>query len=423
MKKIISTFSILIFIFHFSFAQTPISNLFTKSTSNAIASDELKRSVNGITSGQILTINSALTNQIYLQKDNYELVIPTQSGDLVVELMPANITSADFKVMTPAGEYKMDLPTFYHGKIKGGKKSFVALTVTNNSIEGLIQGEKINLTLGKLKNQKEDFHIVYNTDEIQNSTPICAGEVVRKANLVSGPSTNSQTSAATCRAVEIYLEADYKMYQDWGNSVNNVVNTMTSIFNNVSQLYDNEGVNLVISTLFVWNTPDPYQSATGTSNMLDLLDTYWNGKANNFDGDIVHLVSTKNLGGGVAYYYTGPSVFNGMTSRAVFFNGCGKDAAKGLSTGLSNSVQNIPTYSWNVSVIAHEIGHNFGLPHTHNCTWSDGTTTGAIDNCGPTYGNGVTYEGGTCVGPTPTNGGTIMSYCHLLGARELAFKD
>jgi hypothetical protein len=76
-----------------------------------------------------------------------------------------------------------------------------------------------------------------------------------------------------------------------------------------------------------------------------------------------------------------------------------------------------------VEVIAHEIGHNFGLPHTHNCTWSDGTTTGAIDNCGHNYGNGVTYEDGTCVGPTPTNGGTIMSYCHLVSGIGINFSN
>ena len=420
MKRIFSTVVLVAFIVNFSFSQAQLQGLFSKTTSSAITSDELKTSVNRISSGQILTMNSALNTQIYLQEDNYEVVIPTKGGDLVLELSPAIITSADFKVMTPSGEYKMDLPTFYHGKIKGEKKSFVALTVTKNSIEGLIQNDKINLTLGKIRNQKEDFHIVYNTSEIENTTPICAGEVIRSANLAPGQVPQNQTSAATCRAVEVYLEADYEMFQDWGNSVPTVVNTMTAIFNNVSQLYDNEGVNLVISTLFVWNTPDPYLSATGTSQMLGLLDSYWEGNSNNFDGDIVHLVSTKNLGGGVAYLLSGSSVFNGMTSRAVFAN-CGKGAAKGLSTSLSSTVQHIPTYSWNVEVIAHEIGHNFGLPHTHNCSWSDGINpAGPIDNCGPTAG----YDEGCTNGADPgSTGGTIMSYCHLVGGVGIKFSN
>ncbi|MFT5885379.1 MAG: hypothetical protein ACI9IP_001839 [Arcticibacterium sp.] len=94
-----------------------------------------------------------------------------------------------------------------------------------------------------------------------------------------------------------------------------------------------------------------------------------------------------------------------MATRAVFA-GCQKDIAKGMSGSITNSVTNVPTYSWNVEVIAHEIGHNFGLPHTQSCTWSDGTTTGPLDNCYP-------VEGECDPGPAPTNGGTIMSYCHL----------
>ncbi|MBK9508902.1 MAG: hypothetical protein IPO04_05200 [Cytophagaceae bacterium] len=75
-----------------------------------------------------------------------------------------------------------------------------------------------------------------------------------------------------------------------------------------------------------------------------------------------------------------------MQARAVFGN-CSKNYAKGLSTSLSSTVNNIPTFSWNVEVMTHEIGHNFGLPHTHNCSWSDGVNPpNAIDNCGPTAG-------------------------------------
>ncbi len=52
--------------------------------------------------------------------------------------------------------------------------------------------------------------------------------------------------------------------------------------------------------------------------------------------------------------------------------------------------------------MTHEIGHNIGSPHTQSCSWQGG----ALDNCYP-------VEGSCNPGPPPTNGGTIMSYCHL----------
>ena len=406
MKRILFTLSLFVVFNNFSIGQTRILNLFSKTNTNTVNSTELKSSINKISSAQVLTLDKSINNQIYLLKDNFELTVPTKNGDLIIDLSPATIISPDFKVMTPSGEYKMDLPSFFRGKIKGEKKSFVAITVTKNSIEGLIQNDKINLTLGKLKSDLEEFHIIYNTNEITNENPICAGEVpvIEQEKLPAGFENN--ISATTCRALEVYLEADYQMFVDWGKNVQNVVNPMTAIFNNVAALFDNSGVNLVISKIYVWTIPDPYLSATSAGGALSLVDSYWDDKGNTFDGDLVHFVTTKGLGGGVAYLSGGTSVFNGMTQRSVFAS-CGKGAAKGVSSGISNFVQNIPSYSWSVNEIAHEIGHNFGLPHTHSCTWSDGITTGAIDNC---YG----VEGSCSPGPDPgIAGGTIMSYCHI----------
>nr|MBN2278466.1 thrombospondin type 3 repeat-containing protein [candidate division Zixibacteria bacterium] len=48
-------------------------------------------------------------------------------------------------------------------------------------------------------------------------------------------------------------------------------------------------------------------------------------------------------------------------------------------------------YNWDIKVMAHEMGHNFGAPHTHDAEWFDPT----IDDCG----NGIPSRG------------TIMSYC------------
>ncbi|MBK6342034.1 MAG: fibronectin type III domain-containing protein [Flavobacteriales bacterium] len=75
--------------------------------------------------------------------------------------------------------------------------------------------------------------------------------------------------------------------------------------------------------------------------------------------------------------------------------------------------QNVPTYSWSVNVVTHELGHNLGSPHTHGCVWNGNNT--AIDGCGPAAGYG---EGICASGPLPPAGvgGTIMSYCHLVSS-------
>ena len=145
----------------------------------------------------------------------------------------------------------------------------------------------------------------------------------------------------------------------------------------VRVLYQNENIATEISEILVWTSPDPYPSSS-SSAALNAFQSRLNG---NYNGDLAHLVSSVNANnGGVAYVDALCAPFYGIAY-----------------SNIGRTYSEFPTYSWTVSVVTHEMGHNLGSPHTQSCSWPGG----ALDNCYPTEGNCAS-------GPAPINGGTIM---------------
>jgi hypothetical protein len=177
---------------------------------------------------------------------------------------------------------------------------------------------------------------------------------------------------------QVYIECDYALYQNKG-SVANVNNWISAVYNNVAALYANEQITTQISTTYVWTSADPY-SKTSSSTAL----TQFRNMRPSVNGDLAHLAALGgNNIGGVAWV-------DALCSSYKY-----------AYSNIQSSYQNVPTY-WTVEVMTHEMGHNLGSPHTQSCSWSGG----ALDNC-------YTTEGGCPPSTPPTNGGTIMSYCHL----------
>ena len=141
----------------------------------------------------------------------------------------------------------------------------------------------------------------------------------------------------------------------------------------------------------IWTTPDNYDRHSQGNK----LSQFKNNMSGGFDGDIAHLISFDG-GGGIAYL----DVL------------CCKAYAVGCS-GLEDSYKKAPTFSWTIEVLAHEIGHQVGMDHTHACVWGPNKNQ-AIDCCGANAGYNECSA--TCNAPSePVDGGTIMSYCHLTG--------
>lgn len=282
-------------------------------------------------------------------------------------------------VKTPASRH-------FTGKIKGEELSSVSISLYDDEITGVLRLPYNTYNLGKLRD-KNARHILYHAE---SSTGIQDFECETIGDRKIRDSHHySQKSANNCStAVEIYYECDYDMYTTFGSS-SAVSGYVTSMFTEISNIYSNENVPMLISQIVVWTGNDPYaDNSSGISDFSNELNN------TGFAGDLAQLLTND------------PGSHGGI---AFVDELCGNNPYSYCD--IINTTNPYPTYSWDVQVSAHELGHNFGSVHTHDCAWGPNGNE-QIDDCG-----NLPTGGGSCYDPAnpiiPSNGGTIMSYCHL----------
>ncbi|MFT6808126.1 MAG: hypothetical protein ACJA01_001350 [Saprospiraceae bacterium] len=163
-------------------------------------------------------------------------------------------------------------------------------------------------------------------------------------------------------------------------------------------VYAAETITMSLSKTFVWTSnaaPYPYT----TDDLTDagkILTRFGERIKNNLTGNLAHFITTVNTGQtlGIAWTDVLCFAYNGVPQHAGPY---------GVTADLGTS-QAFPDNSQDVVTFAHELGHNIGSPHTHDCEW--GPNNLAIDNC-------VATEANNCGLVTPLEQtGTIMSYCN-----------
>jgi hypothetical protein len=354
--------------------------------------------------GATLKINPNTLNQLCKQRPlalSLKLPLAKEGNFLQVDLVRVDLTTADFKVRTSEGnELSYSPGVHYRGILHGQENASVALSFFEDDVIGMIGNQETsNWVLGKLDDpQFRNTYALYKEEDLKvEQTFSCgAAEVSKEIRTIEQKQGELRAVTPVNKIVKVYLECEYDLVLEKGGAAG-ATNFITGIFNIVSMLYQNEGITTVVSEIFTWTTQDTYPT-TSTSSAL----VAFRSARSSFNGNIAHLVSRgKPTGGGVAYV---PGVCNGYGYAYSWVQ----------STYLS-----FPTYSWTVNVIAHEMGHNLGSSHTHDCVWNGNNTP--IDGCGPAAG----YNGsGSCAAlpaPTAPFKGTIMSYCHLVSGIGIDF--
>ena len=301
----------------------------------------------------------------------------------------AMITTTDGRAFAPDSDYR-----FYRGMISGNPNSLAIVSVLGTDVQILFADDNGNKRIQPTPDGK---YILFDDADISIPKNLnCFVEESGDLNPLE-ESGDLPNRLLTGNCVEIYVECDFKSYQDNGSSVPNTEAWVAALWNEVITLYENESIPVAVSDVLVYTSTDPFAGLNTTSAMLSAFRAHIDTLT--YDGRLAHLLSTRGLGGGIAYIDVLCSNANQVA----------------VSTSLSTNIVPFPTFSWSVECVTHEMGHNMGSPHTHACAWNGNGT--AIDGCGPTAG----YNEG-CTAALPTSG-TIMSYCHLVAGVGINFNN
>lgn len=188
-----------------------------------------------------------------------------------------------------------------------------------------------------------------------------------------------------CRQSRIAVETDVEFLALFGNNQASATAYVGTLFAALVDIYSRDvQLRPGLRSIRWWpNGEDPW-TATNTSGQLPEFRTYWESVPTAEERDSALMLSGRGLGGGIAWLNAGC----GPYGYAVCANLAGAFPYPLVDNNSAN---------WDIMVAAHELGHNYGAPHTHSYT-------PPIDGCGSSPQD--------CSAAVEDRG-TIMSYCHI----------
>ena len=393
---------IFIFVFtssFFSFSQS----LFSLDANSSIVATKNPENTKGLILDTIV-----MRTMIENRYNEFELYLPFFQQEIIFNAQKFKVYSDDFKIisLTNIGEEIIsENPTILSYKLFFNGKSIGVINLFNNEVNATFKFNKKQYEISKYK---DEYILFESSNSINSSNFSCAVEDEFSHNISSQVVNSTAVVNPVC--IELAIEVDNYTRNTFSSNLE-TSNWALAIIAGVSQIYDSEvNAAIVVTYSYIWNTIDPYSAYINqSSNMLNELVSQWTTNNVAINRDLVHLMTKRtNTGtGGIAYL------------DVLCNNNWGYGFSSNLNNDTTYSFPN-PSYTWNMSVISHELGHNIGSHHTHWCGWLADPSVfflgGIIDNC-------VDVEG-SCLNNTSSQLGTIMSYCHTTsGGIVLDFHD
>lgn len=313
--------------------------------------------------------------------------------------------------------------TYFRGTVDGEQDSVAVISVRDSGeVQGVVQKKGKSWLVGKGRNQRA-LHS-RSADEAEMPPFACGvdgfspAEKLGKPDVAAAPSARG-TVLDQARIANIAIETDYEYYARFNNTAK-ALDYMGDLIGYADFVYSREiDTDMQIGFTRLWTggaASDPWSTSPsgGTSGALTELRSHWNAKMTGVNRTLVHMLSGKDLGGGIAYLGV---LCDNYTSKGSSYD-YGLSASLGTDFNWDgDQAHNPANVVWDIIVVQHEIGHNFNSPHTHDYCNIGGSAL-PIDNCwSGCQGGSPTIKVPSCSAPTPffTSGGgagTIMSYCH-----------
>jgi len=357
---------------------------------------------------------SALGVSARLSLDHFPIA-PDREGTLDLKrVRPAIDRSTELWMETAEGSRRMPVPEIIalRGSIHGEPESSVYMSYVDGLLFGSIRGGDgaVHVIAPATDGMVTGEHVIVAeggifSEGIPPAVECRAQEDATYYRLPGAPSGGRRMLAAnTLLQADIAIEADYEFFKATGSDFVKSMAYASALFGMVSAIYEDEiDVTLHFSWFKVWgdSITDPYKVHGDAYALWDLVPPYWKEHYADVPRDLAHVLTSIGYGGG------------GKAFRGEAFSGgaaaiCSRDYGYGMSS--PTCAQSYPTFAftYDAYIVAHELGHNFGARHTHDCWWNP-----ALDTCftrdDPKFSlDDACYA--TPITPRP-NPGTIMSYC------------